>query len=161
MRGSSSAKTRGALSSGAHSRDSLALLPAHDEFLLLQMLGKETHAARPGDIGAGLVVARPFVAVKAMLRARIDMDLDLRPLGLDGLDIGQRNAGILLAEMELGRHLRLVIGEADDGAAVITDRRRQPRQLCRSRIGDAAAEAEADNADRADVLDGIDRGVAY
>src|ERR1700689_120815 len=59
--------------------------------LLLQMLGKERHAAGPGDIRAGLVVAGPLVAVKAVLRARIDVDLDLRPLGANGLDIGQRN----------------------------------------------------------------------
>ena len=67
------------------------------------MFGKEVEAARPGDIGTGLVVARPFVAVKAMLRAGVDVDLDIGPLGLDDLDIGQRNARILFAEMQLRR----------------------------------------------------------
>src|SRR6187431_2905268 len=90
--------------------------------LLLQMFRKERQAARPGDIGAGLVVARPLVAMKAVLRAGIDVDLDLGPLGLDGLDVGQRNARILFAEMQLRRYKRFVVGEADDGAAVIAHR---------------------------------------
>ena len=117
----------------------------------LQMLRKELQAARPGDIRARLVVARPFVAVETVLRAGIDEDLDIRPLGLDGLDIGQWNAGILLAEMQLRRDLWLVVGEADDGAAVIADGGRQARQFGGRDIGDAAAEAEADDADRPDV----------
>src|SRR3954471_5123893 len=112
---------------------------------LLQMLGKKRQAARPGDVGAGLVVARTLVTVKAVLGAGIDENLDLGPLGLDGLDIGQGNAGILFAEMQLRRHLRLVVGKAHDGAAVIADRRRQAGELGRGHIGDAAAEAKADD----------------
>ena len=92
--------------------------------LILQMLREKRQAARPGDVGAGLVVACALVAVKAVLRAGIDVDFDLGPLGLDGLDIGQRNARILFAEMQLRRHLRFVVGKADDGAAVIADRGR-------------------------------------
>src|SRR5665213_4050890 len=85
--------------------------PAHDRsFLLLQMPGKEREAARPGDIGAGLVVTRPFVAVEAVLRAGIDMDLDLGPLGADGVDIAEWNAGVLFAELKQGRHVRIVVG---------------------------------------------------
>src|SRR3978361_1457453 len=91
----------------------------------LQMLGKEVEAAGPGDVGAGLVVACPLVAMKAVLRAGIDKDFDVGPLGLDGLDIGQRNAGVLFAEMQLCRHFRLVVGEANHRAAVIADRGRQ------------------------------------
>src|SRR5258708_5354271 len=90
--------------------------------LLSQMLGKERHAARPGDVRAGLVVAWPLVAVEAVLRTRIDEDLDLQPLGLDRLDIGQGDTGVLFTEMQLRRDLRLVVGEAHDGAAVIADR---------------------------------------
>src|SRR6266446_3924379 len=92
---------------------------------LLQMPGKEREAAGPGDIGAGLVITRPFIAVKAVLRARIDVDLDLRPLGPDSLNVAERDACVLFPEMKLGRHVRLVIGEANDGAAVIADCRRQ------------------------------------
>src|ERR1700730_2995482 len=115
--------------------------PAHDEYLLLQMLRKEREAARPGDIGAGLVVTCPLVAMKTVLRSRIEVDLDLGPFCADGLDIGERNARILFSEMQLRRHLRLVVGETNDGAAVIADRSRQPRQFCRGGIGDAAGEA--------------------
>src|ERR1700736_4029035 len=93
--------------------------------LLLQMLRQEAEATRPGDIRARLVVACPFVAVKAVLRARIDVYLDIGPLGADGLDIAQRDACILLAEMQLGRRLRLVVGEPNDGAPVIADRCRK------------------------------------
>src|ERR1700676_313895 len=63
--------------------------------LLLQMLRQEAEATRPGDIRARLVVACPFVAVKAVLRARIGVDLDIGPFGADGLDIAQQDACIL------------------------------------------------------------------
>src|SRR5260370_34217665 len=88
--------------------------------LFFQMLGKEVEAARPGDICAGLVVTRPLIAVKAVLGARIDVDLDVGPLGADGLDIAERNARVLFAEMQLRRHFRLVVGETDTGTAIIT-----------------------------------------
>jgi hypothetical protein len=63
------------------------------------MLGEQRHAAWPGEVGACLVVTRPFIAVEAVLRAGIDMDLDLGTFGPDGLDIAERNACVLLAEM--------------------------------------------------------------
>src|SRR5258706_11703905 len=116
--------------------------PAHDGFLLLQMPGEEAEAARPGDVRACLVVTRPLIAVEAMLRARIDMDLDFGALGLDSLDVGKRNPRVFFAEMKLGRNGRLVVSEANDGAAVIADRSRQPRQFCRGGIGDAAAQTK-------------------
>src|SRR5439155_4147354 len=99
--------------------------PRNDDRSSLQMLREKRQAARPGDVGAGLVVAGAFVAVKTVLRAGIDVNLDLGPLGLDSLDVGQRNACILFAEMQLRRHFWLVVGKADDGAAVIADRGRQ------------------------------------
>src|ERR1700738_3535713 len=99
--------------------------PRMTSHLLLQMLGEEAEAARPGDVSAGLVVARPLIAVESVLGARIDVDIDVGPLGSDGLDVAERNACVLFAEMKLGRHVRLVVGEADDGAAVIADRCRQ------------------------------------
>src|SRR5229473_890519 len=91
--------------------------------LFLQMPGKEGEAARPGDICARSVVARPLIAVEAVLRAGIDVDLDIGALGPDGLDIAERNPRVLFAEMKLRRHFRLVVGEANDGTAVIADRR--------------------------------------
>src|SRR4249919_183380 len=98
------------------------------------MPGKEPHAARPRDIRARLVVTGPFVTMKAVLRARIDVDLDIGPLGADGLDIAERDAGVLFAEMQLGWNVRLVVGEANDGAAVIADGRGQARQFCGSGV---------------------------
>src|ERR1700733_15328908 len=89
--------------------------------LLLQMLRQEIKAARPGDIRTGLVVAWPLVAVEAVLGARIDVDLDFGPLGADGLDIAERNAGVLFAEMQLGRHFRLFVGGTNEGGALITE----------------------------------------
>src|SRR5207302_9910960 len=126
---------------------------------LLQMLREKFQAARPGDVGAGLVVAGALVAMEAVLGARIDEDLNVRSFRLDGLDVGQGNAGVLLAEMQLRRRLRRLFGKALDRAAVITDRRFQARQPRRRGKGDAAAEAKADDADRAEVLDRIDRGL--
>src|SRR5947207_13509689 len=108
------------------------------------MLGEEGQAALPRDVGAGLVVTGALVAAEAMLRAGIDQDRDVGTLGANDLDVGERNAGILLAEMQLRRYLRFVIGEANDGAAVIADRGAQSRQFGCRRIGHAAAEAEAD-----------------
>src|ERR1700730_6969878 len=98
--------------------------PRMRSLFLLQMLGEEAEAARQGDVCAGLVVTRPLIAVESMLGARIDVGLDIRPLGPDGLDVAERNACVLFTEMKLGRHFRLVVCEADDGAAVIADRRR-------------------------------------
>ena len=92
--------------------------------LLLQMLGKEVEAARPGEISAVLVVAWPLVATKTMLRTRINIDIDVGPFGLDGIDVAERNAVVLFAEMKLGRHCGLVVGETNHSAAVIADRSR-------------------------------------
>jgi hypothetical protein len=116
----------------------LLRMPRHDvrdcSFRCLQMLGEKAETARPGDVGAGLVVTCARIAVETVLCVRIEVDLDVRSLGADGLDVAERNAGILFTEMKLGRHLRLVIGEADNGAAVIADRRRQPGQFCCRRM---------------------------
>src|SRR5436190_7767962 len=109
--------------------------PSMTTFLFLQEPGEEAKAARPGEIGACLVVASALVAMETVLRARIHMDLDLGAFGSDDLDIGERDAGVLFAEMQLRRHFRLVVGKTRDGAAVVADRRREPRQFCRSRIG--------------------------
>src|ERR1700704_621979 len=127
--------------------------------LFPQMLRKEPEAARPGGLRAGFVVAGALVAMKAVLRAGIDENLQLRPLRFDDLDVGQGNARIFFAKVQLRRHFWLVVGEADDGAAVVADRRRQARQFGRGRVSDTAAEAEADDADRSDALYRVDRGL--
>src|SRR5580692_7146718 len=107
------------------------------------MLREKIQAARPGDLCARFVVACALVAVKSVLGARIDVNLDVTPLGADGLHIGKRDTGVLLAEMQLCRHLRLVVGKAHDRPAVIADRSLQAGKLRRGRIRNTAAETEA------------------
>ena len=53
------------------------------------MFAEEGQRARPGEVGARLVVARALVAVEAMI-GRMDMDLDLRVSGADLADAGDR-----------------------------------------------------------------------
>src|SRR5436305_4236749 len=107
------------------------------------MLRKELAGALPCQVGALFVVAATFLAIKTVLRAGIDVDLDLRPFGPDGFDVAQWNAGVLLAEVQLRRHLRLVVGKSRDGAAVEADRGGQARQFCRRRVSHTAAETIA------------------
>jgi hypothetical protein len=64
-----------------------ALRPGHEAQLVPQMLPEKFDAARPRDVGAGLVVAGALFAIEAVLGAGIDVDLDLWPLGPDDLDI--------------------------------------------------------------------------
>jgi hypothetical protein len=40
--------------------------PAHDESCFFKCFAKNAMMARPGDVGAGLVVTRPLVAVEAV-----------------------------------------------------------------------------------------------
>src|ERR1700738_702640 len=109
------------------------------------MQGEERKAALPRDVRVNLVIARALVAAEAVLRARINENLDIGSLGANSLDVGERNADILLAEMQLRRHFRLVIGKTNDRAAIIADRGSETRQFGRGHIGHAAAEAEADD----------------
>src|ERR1700722_5668949 len=90
--------------------------------LLLQMLRQEIKAARPCNIRTGLVVAWPFVTVEAVLRPRIDVDLDFRPLGADGPDPAERNAGFLFAEVHRRRPFGFVVGKTNEAPAIIADR---------------------------------------
>src|ERR1700689_2074368 len=92
-----------------------------DPNLFLQMPGQEVEAALFGDAGTRRVVTRPFIAVEAVLRAGIDVNLDVGPLGANGIAVAERNARVLFTEMKLGRYLRRVVGEADDGTAIIAD----------------------------------------
>lgn len=67
--------------------------------LFAEMFGKKSQATRPRDFGALFVVACSFVAVKSVLRARIDVNFELGPLGPDHVDVAERNAGVLVAEV--------------------------------------------------------------
>src|SRR5215218_9241173 len=57
----------------------------------------------PGHARAGLVVASALVAVKAVSRVLVDVDVAIRALLLDRLDVGERDALVLVAEMQLRR----------------------------------------------------------
>src|SRR5216684_1416100 len=90
--------------------------------LLLHVLGQEIRGPLPRHVAAVLVEAAALVAMEAVAGVLVDEDFDVGPLLLDDLDVGHRDAGILLAEVKLGRALRLLVGKGDDAAAVIADR---------------------------------------
>src|SRR5258708_8738088 len=77
---------------------------------LAQMLLEEGDGALAGERGRFRLVAAALVAIEAM-PGRVEMDLHLRPLLAHGLDVGERNAGVLLAEMQHGGRGGLGIGE--------------------------------------------------
>src|ERR1700742_4642317 len=97
--------------------------------------------------------------MEAVAAIRIDEDLAVAAaLLFDRLHGGHRDAGILLAEVKLRRALRLLVGEVDDAAAVVADRRAQTGEPAGRQEGDGAAHAEADDADRAGALQFLDGG---
>jgi hypothetical protein len=63
------------------------------------MLGEELQRPRPGEGGAGSVVALAVIAVEAVIGG-IDVDLDLRVRRGDFLHACDRDVLILLAEMQ-------------------------------------------------------------
>src|SRR5262249_56411259 len=78
---------------------------------LFQVFLEKIHGARPGRLGARAVEAPALVAVEAVLRVGVDVDLAVAAaLLLDYLDVAHRDRGILVAEMHLRRHLRLLVG---------------------------------------------------
>src|SRR5215510_3915574 len=121
------------------------------------MLLQELERARPGDLRGGLVVAGALVAMETMRRVRIGIDLALRALPFDHLDVAHRDALILLAEMHLHRDLRLFVRELGDLAAIVGDRGGQASKPRRCQECDAASHAEADDGDRAFLLEFVNR----
>src|SRR5579863_1793300 len=90
----------------------------------------------------------------------IDVDLAIAAAFLlDRLDVAHRDRGVLLAEMQLCRHLRLLVGILGDLAAVIADGSRETVELDGGQERDGPAHAEADDADRAVLLGRLDRGL--
>src|SRR5579859_574443 len=82
------------------------------------------------QLGACLVVAGALVAVEAVAGI-VEMDRNLRIARADLVDVGQRDALILLAEMQQGRNLGRAIEELADLSAVIADRCREAGHLGR------------------------------
>src|SRR5579863_3331960 len=90
----------------------------------------------------------------------IDVDLAIAAAFLlDRLDVAHRDRGVLLAEMQLCRHLRLLVGILGDLAAVIADGSRETVELGGGQERDGPAHAEADDADRSVLLGRVDRGL--
>src|SRR5260221_6562330 len=103
-----------------------------------------------------LVIVHPGLAVEAVIDAGIDVDLDLRTTGeglLDLLDRGHRDILVLLGEMHDDRALdaRRKIERLLDTDAVIADRT-VDAGFGGGKIGELAAETEAERADLAGAL---------
>src|SRR5207245_9001920 len=96
----------------------------HDRpYSLLQMILDEIHGALPSRLGALAVEAAALVAMEAVLRVGVDVDLAVAAaLLLDHLDVAHRDRGVLVAEMHLRRHLRLLVRVIGDLSAVIATR---------------------------------------
>ena len=78
---------------------------------LLDVLVEKIHGALPGGLGARFMEAPPLVAMEAVPRARIDVNLAVTTtLFLDRLDVSHRDRRILVAKMHLRGYLRLLIG---------------------------------------------------
>src|SRR5512139_54049 len=128
--------------------------------LLFQMLLEEVHGALPRGLGARLVEAPALVAMEAVLRIGIDEYLTVAAaLLLDHLDVAHRNGSVLLAEVHLRRHFRLLVGILGDLPAVIADGGGETVELAGREEGDGAAHAEADDGDRPILLQFVDGGL--
>src|SRR5216684_7217038 len=135
-------------------------LPSGLSVLLLEVLLEEVHGALPGGLGARLIVAPALVAMEAVLGAGIDVNLAVAAaLALDRVDVAHRDRGVLVAEMHLGRHLRLLVGVLGDLAAVIADRGGEAVELAGREEGDGAPHAEAHDRHRSALLELVDRGL--
>src|SRR5690606_29852356 len=122
------------------------------------LLAQEFQRAFAGKTRTRLVPGLVAEAIEGVTGADIDVDRDTGGLErhLDLLGISQRDARILIAEMEHDRAARLLVEIVDDGAAIVPDRGgeagnargRQPRHR--------AAHAETNNADFAGPFQGTE-----
>ena len=76
------------------------------------MPGKEVEAPLFGDAGTRRIVTRPLIAIETVLRIGIDVDFDVGPKAANDIDVAERNARVPFTEMQLGRDLRRIAGEA-------------------------------------------------
>src|SRR5580698_1008400 len=131
----------------------MTVFDAQSRSLFFQMLLQERCRALPSEFGGRLVVAAALVAMKTVLRVGIHVDLAIAAaLLLDDFDVAHRDRRIFLAEMQLRRHVRLLVGVLGDLAAVIADSGRQPVELSSGKEGDRAAHTEADDGYRTVLL---------
>src|SRR4051812_7779807 len=90
-------------------------------FFLSYVFAQEFKRAPERDLRRGWHIVCARIAVEAVL-AGINMDRHLRARPSDRFDIGQRNAGVAVPEMQHGRYLRYFVHATDDLAAVVADR---------------------------------------
>ena len=96
--------------------------------------------------GEGGEVAAALVAAEAVLRAGIDKDLDAGLRGLDRRNIGHRDGGVLLPEMQLHGAARRGVLTGHDATAIPAIRGPKTGAAGRAPPGDGAAPAIADDA---------------
>src|SRR4029453_18676218 len=85
------------------------------------------------------------------------IDLGLWLLLLDRLHHVHRDAFVFLAEMHLNGAFRFFVGEFSDDATVVAHRGREARHAASGEKGGTPAHAVADDADRADPLQALNR----
>src|SRR5918997_2672003 len=93
-----------------------------------------------------LDVAAALLAAEAVARAGIHEHLDAGLLLADRLDVGHRDGGVHLAEVELHRAVRRLVLRRGDAAAVPPDARGEVLRARGAVPGDGAAPAVADDA---------------
>jgi hypothetical protein len=112
------------------------------------------------SLGRFLVPAGPFVAV-ATLAGVIDKNFWVAAARLYSLvDVGHRDALVLIAEMEHGADLGFLIADGGDLTPVIANRGHDASELCRSTKGNRAAKTVADNRDVTELPSIIDHCLA-
>src|SRR5262245_65400038 len=94
------------------------------------MLAQEVERAGPSHLGRRFGETWPLVAMKAVRRVWIGVDLAFLTILIDRGDIRHRDALVLLAKMHLHRNLRLLVGEFGDLYTVIGDRGRDTFEQC-------------------------------
>jgi len=112
-----------------------------------------------GAFAGALVVAFAVVAAEAVAGFVIDIAGDVRMGFLDVVNLAERDAAVIIAEIEDHRHFRSVFALGVDAAAIEGRRRRQAVAMTRRQPADIAAKAIADDADLARVRRFVYRGL--
>src|SRR5215207_1021071 len=126
---------------------------------LANVLAEELQRARHGLFGGRGVVAAALVAMEAVI-GRVVEDLHVGMELAELVHVRHRDVHVLVAEMQLGRHLGLLVLEAVDAATVVT-RDSVGLEPGRGQPGDGATPAVAGDRDLlgAAPLQLLDRGL--
>src|SRR5215510_7488503 len=97
---------------------------------LLDVLLEKVHRPLPRGLGTRFMKASALVAMETVRRACVDVNLAVTTaLFLDHLDVAHGDRCILIAEMHLRGHLRLLVDILGDLSPVIAHRRREAVEL--------------------------------